>query len=54
MLHTMPPLPPLQVLGLRAAGIHAAALTSLTTKEEATAINAQLDDPNSGARARGG
>lgn len=37
-----------QVLGLTAMNIQAAALTSLTSKEEAAEVNQLLDNPKSG------
>ncbi len=37
-----------QVLGLKAIGIQAASLTSLTSKEEAAEVNQLLDNSNSG------
>jgi ATP-dependent DNA helicase Q1 len=39
-----------QVLGMEALGVHAAALTSLTSKEDAAAISKQVDDASSGLR----
>lgn len=43
--HALCAAPTLQVLGLEELGVHAAALTSLTGKEEAAAISRQASRP---------